>query len=383
MHNEPVENSEPRWAELTTELRGRQAGLVDKFMHRLEGIADYTSGLVDLEEVRITAEVTMRLLTESLTRGRAAGELLELAAGLGGKRARQGIPLESLIGAVRLDFSVLWSELLAISRPEDAALLASRVEPMWQVVDEFAAQTHAAYLAERVRMAQDESDYRKEFIARLFGPAGQTPDVAAKAAAALGLPVEGALGVAAAAGADGEALRQWAATGPRRRRCFIHQADRMAMVFWPRSPLADGWGAHPVGLPELRCGLDDDVEGLRAVWSAAATTTRLAQLLTDDDAGPITLESGWARLARQTVREAGLDLRAVIEQRLAECKESERERLEETVRAFLASGNVAATAAAEYRHRNTILNRLRRFEELTGLDLMVPAQAARVVVAWS
>lgn len=59
----------------------------------------------------------------------------------------------------------------------------------------------------------------------------------------------------------------------------------------------------------------------------------------------------------------------------------ERERLEETVRHFLSTGNITTTAQVLFCHRNTILNRLHRFQDLTGIDLAVPAQVARLVVA--
>ena len=35
-------------------------------------------------------------------------------------------------------------------------------------MDQFATRTHTSYLTERVRMAQEESSIRREFIARLF-----------------------------------------------------------------------------------------------------------------------------------------------------------------------------------------------------------------------
>ena len=49
------------------------------------------------------------------------------------------------ISAVRLDFSILWADLLQIADPEDAALLASRVDRVWRVVDQFATRTHTSY----------------------------------------------------------------------------------------------------------------------------------------------------------------------------------------------------------------------------------------------
>ncbi|MGO3280856.1 MAG: helix-turn-helix domain-containing protein, partial [Brevibacterium aurantiacum] len=40
-------------------------------------------------------------------------------------------------------------------------------------------------------------------------------------------------------------------------------------------------------------------------------------------------------------------------------------------------------AAELFCHRNTVANRLRRFADLTGVDPMIPAEAARLVVGWA
>lgn len=68
---------------------------------------------------------------------------------------------------------------------------------------------------------------------------------------------------------------------------------------------------------------------------------------------------------------------------LAGCGPVERASVEEAVRSYLRTGNIAETARDLFCHRNTVTNRLRRFHELTGIDLTVPAQAARAVVAFS
>ncbi len=54
-----------------------------------------------------------------------------------------------------------------------------------------------------------------------------------------------------------------------------------------------------------------------------------------------------------------------------------------TVRAFLDSGSIKVTSAVMECHRNTVVNRLRTFQELTGLDMTVPTQAALAVVLLS
>ncbi|MFE4537649.1 helix-turn-helix domain-containing protein [Streptomyces scopuliridis] len=53
----------------------------------------------------------------------------------------------------------------------------------------------------------------------------------------------------------------------------------------------------------------------------------------------------------------------------------------QTVRAYLATGGLTASAERLYCHRNTVLNRLGRFEKLTGLDITIPEQAAIALVA--
>jgi DNA-binding PucR family transcriptional regulator len=59
----------------------------------------------------------------------------------------------------------------------------------------------------------------------------------------------------------------------------------------------------------------------------------------------------------------------------------ERTRLIDTIRVYLRTGSVAATAAAMYCHRNTVVNRLNRFGDLTGHDVTRPDHAAAVSVA--
>ncbi|WP_210412295.1 hypothetical protein [Pseudarthrobacter sp. NIBRBAC000502772] len=80
--------------------------------------------------------------------------------------------------------------------------------------------------------------------------------------------------------------------------------------------------------------------------------------------GPLTAAAAWARLAKQQLQDAGLDLWADLDAALSPRRGGERERLEETVRHFLSTGNITT-------------------QDLTGIDLAVPAQVARLVVAWA
>lgn len=396
MHN--IQDNASRWGELVERLHGRLDELVDLFMARVQEIPEYASNRVGLPELRDTARETFRRLVDGLRdkelqqsgRNGDRDSLMRFSSELGTKRARAGISPEALISAVRLDFSILWDDLLQISDPEDAMLLTSRVDRVWRVVDEFATHTHSSYSAERVRMAQEESNIRREFIARLFSKSELSADTISQAAAALVTDPDARFSIVAASGESASKLRAIAAQGPQSsQRLFVHEFGGSAYVFWALGSAARG-GAHPegsaylpAGIAGIPCGYVEGFAGLRALPSAARTAERLALLLQPSDKGPLTAAGAWARLAKQQLQDAGLDLWADLDAALSPCRGGERERLEETVRHFLSTGNITTTAQALFCHRNTILNRLHRFQDLTGIDLAVPSQAARLVVAWA
>ncbi len=97
----------------------------------------------------------------------------------------------------------------------------------------------------------------------------------------------------------------------------------------------------------------------------------------------MTWSRGWARLAARSLLDAGSPILADVHDALARCTPAERVRLEEAVRRYLDTGSIGAAAEALYCHRNTLANRLRRFADLTGVDPLVPADAARLVVGWA
>jgi hypothetical protein len=396
MHN--IQDNASRWGELVERLHGRLDELVDLFMARVQEIPEYAGSRVGLAELRDTARETFRRLVDGLRekelqQGGCNGDrdsLMQFSSELGTKRARAGISPEALISAVRLDFSILWDDLLLIADPEDAMLLTSRVDRVWRVVDEFATHTHSSYSAERVRMAQEESNIRREFIARLFSKSELSADTISQAAAALVTDPDARFSIVAASGEAASQLRAIATQGPQSsQRLFVHEFGGSAYVFWALGRASSG-GAQPggssylpAGIAGIPCGYVEGFAGLRALPSAARTAERLALLLHPSDKGPLTAAGAWARLAKQQLQDAGLYLWADLDSALSDCRGGERERLEETVRHFLSTGNITTTAQALFCHRNTILNRLNRFQNLTGIDLTVPSQAARLVVAWA
>lgn len=396
MHNFETPGDTVRWIELVDQLEERLDRLAQTFTARVREIPEYGESQVTVLEIRDTARGTFRRLIHGLRGGQADNGrdgLLAFASDLGSKRARAGIPPESLTSAVRLDFSILWAELLEIAAPDDAGLLASRVDQVWQVVDEFAARTHMSYLIERVRMAQEESSIQREFIARLFNQSTLSAETSSQVGSALGISPDSWCGLVAASGEAGGRLRtasaQFGSGLQLRHRLFLHESGGTTYLFWPLpAPRAVPRAVAPdqllpAALADIPCGYVPEAHGLRALPAAARTAESLAALLRPNDAGPLSADAAWARLANQNLQDAGLDLAAQVEEALEECRGGERERLMETVRHFLSTGNITATAEQLFCHRNTILNRLNRFQELTGIDLTVPSKAARLVVAWA
>lgn len=382
-----------RWNRL---LDGLVVGrLTDDFLSRVLRLPHYEDAPLPSAELRRTGEQSFEALIRSLRSTHPSGapadpdELrdtkLGIATDVGVSRARADIPVDALMTAIRLDFSVLWDALTSLSTPADAPLLVARANSVWQVVDAYASQTQGAYIAERQRMATEASSVRQGLVASLFGETAAPPPVLERAAAALGLEPDARLSVAVAAGEDAAALRVSIALAARRgAEVFTHPFADALLAFWPADG-RPGSALHDAGerIAALRCGLVEEVHGLSGLHDAGELALELAHLATDRDASALRLDTAWARLAGSRLDTEGIRLAADVGAALATCGQVERERLLETARSYLATGSVAASAEALFCHRNTLMNRMRRFTALTGIDLAVPAQAARLVVAWA
>ncbi|MBO0851137.1 MAG: helix-turn-helix domain-containing protein, partial [Pseudonocardia sp.] len=128
------------------------------------------------------------------------------------------------------------------------------------------------------------------------------------------------------------------------------------------------------------CGVGPLAHGL----ASAPRSARLAGEIVDvlpELSGPTELSDVWLPLAAARLSDTADDLVESVLGGLASAPARERERLLETVRAYAASGAVAEVAARLYCHRNTVRGRLRRFSELTGRDVTIPAEAATVLLA--
>ncbi|WP_051442162.1 helix-turn-helix domain-containing protein [Arthrobacter sp. H14] len=383
-----VESDEAqRWHKLLEHLDVDR--LTDTFLGRVLQIADYRNGMLPASEIRRTGASSFAALIEGLRHdvdeARVEEVRLAQAIDVGVSRARANIPIESLMTAIRLDFSILWTELTALAAESDAALLVRHTENVWHVVDSYASQTQAAYVAERQRMLNEAASIRQGYVAAIFGQESPGPEMMARISAEIGIEQDTALGVAVALDDDAAALRIAVAVAARAgSEILTHPMANELIVFWPADDRAGSAAREIVArIRGQRCGLVERTAGLASLASAARFARELASLMEDDDDCALTLQQSWTRIARLRLAEAGMPVASDVEKALAGCGPVERERLVEAAKAYLATGSVAGSVRRLFCHRNTLMNRLRRFTDLTGIDVTVPHEAARLVVAWS
>ncbi len=378
----PVPGDRARWLEL---LGGLDVNaLTESFLALVANVPGYDPPPVPLSEVRRTGRLSFIALVDGLRDG-GLHQTIAVANDVGVSRARAGIPLTSLMTAIRHDFTVLWEALTRVAAADDAELIVRHTGIVLRTVDEYAGQTQRAYIAEVQRMREEASSVRQGLIASLFQDARPTGERIATIASELGVPPESPLLVIAAATDDIAALRVFVSKFERAgATVFTHHLGDTLVAFTRHVELPGSRLDEVMQeLPALRAGIVPAPAGLSDLRQASTTARDLARLYAPDEEGAMTWTRGWARLASRALTAAGNPILVDVNAALAACGAAERARLEESVRSYLTTGSVGASAEALFCHRNTISNRLRRFAELTGVDPLIPEQAARLVVGWA
>ena len=387
----PAPGDERRWLELLDALDLDE--LTERFMNRVVTVSGYDPAPIPVSELRRTGRLSFSTLIEGLRAGGFDGPVA-VSTEVGVSRARAGIPLEALMTAIRHDFNVLWEVLTRVANQEDAELVIRHTGIVLSTVDEYVSQVQQAYTAELARMRAEEDSVHAGLIASLFDDPDPTSERLSRIATGLGLDVDSPLLVVAATGDDVRALRVIISDHVRAGgTMFTHHLGEVLIAFtqvWgngdPATSVRGGGGQASEALArriaEARVG-SVRAESIGTLRRSALTARDLADVITPDETSAMTWRRGWARLAARSLNAAGNPILVDVESALAACGPVERERLVEAVRAYLASGSIGASAGQLFCHRNTVANRLRRFAELTGVDPMIPAEAARLVVGWA
>jgi PucR C-terminal helix-turn-helix domain/GGDEF-like domain len=340
--------------------------------------------IVEPADLRTATRETMVLLLNMLA-GIEDPRLAHTLEDIGRRRARQGVGMDAMLRAFRIDFHIVGESLFAWLDARPTAVAQQWREfvlPLWQAIDKISVDVSQAYRDTEAEMAGElEKELRALFDELLHGT-GPMSAVIRRAASRFGLPEHGRY-VVVRADAPGHsqsperALRQIGLHS-----VWLKDAGLLTGI------VALGHTAHP-RLTELLTETLQVRAGISPPYQALADTRDQIWLA---DAARDASPPGGPRVVAAAedipsifiggAPEITRHLADVLSTALRPAREPERARLLETLRVHLDSdGSPARTARMLYRHRNTVLNHLRRFEELTGLDLSRPRDLATAVLA--
>lgn len=364
------------WGRLLERLAADRESLVDDFLARLAQLGTYDAHDVPAADLRQAARDTLEMLVLQIGGIPLPAELRDLPSRLGVRRARQGVAREHLLEAVRLDFRVLWAGLQRAMRDESADVLVLHAEEVLTAVERYIGDVQVAFLDEQAALARDSRIEASRAFSRLLAAGDSAPAVAAEVAERLKFRTEAVFEVASVAAAVADHARRAIATQTGRH--FISwDFDNGTVFVRERRPDAD-WRAVLKAVPG---GFVGDVDGLGAVPAAIELARTIARHAGDGPAGLRTEADVWLSIAREQLGPALPSVRRSALAGLDGLTPADRERLVTTVKAYGDNGSIKETAASLYCHRNTVVNRLSLFRDITGLDMSIPVEAARALIA--
>ncbi|MFC7993506.1 PucR family transcriptional regulator [Streptomyces pilosus] len=301
---------------------------------------------------------------------------------IGATRAEQGLPLDAVLHAFRLGGSLVWQGLVdetSRAAPEDVRLLVHVASDVWNFVDE-----HCTLVADAYRQTERQLAWRRENRVRLLAAAllDGTSRIAdlPEAAVALELPEHGRYVVVAAAGGGlAGCPGAQAALAPGVRVHWHTGADADYGIVL----VEDGEESivQEEQAPGTRVGVGSAVEGLAAVGEARRLADT-ALTLCPESGGTVRLTEHLPAALVASSPELGAALADRLLGPLAHLEPADAEVLLDTLATWLACDGSAQRASRRlYCHRNTVLNRLRRYEQLTGRSLSRPADLVEVSLA--
>ncbi len=302
------------------------------------------------------------------------------ARDVGRRRAAQGIPLEAALRAYRLGGQVTWEALLDVSTRAGGrhdTLLLQVASTVWRTNDIECAALAEGYREEQRRLAGVDDETRRELLDGLLDGRGDDPSFVRAAADMLSMSLEGRLmAVVALPAADGRPGLD--GVGPELLRHGVRS------VWGTRSGAQVGVIAlGALGPAEVRArlqalttgpvGVSAPVDGAAMVSSAYRLAETAARTLPRETRRVVTIDERLPEALLSNSPEISSRLVGQTLGGLLALPADEREVLLDTLAAFLSSDGSPTRAADElYCHRNTVMHRLRRIEQVTGRKVADP-----------
>lgn len=331
--------------------------------------ASYAGPELAPADLRASCEDNLRRVLQVLISECPDPDPFDAPRATGIRRAGQGVPLDSVLHAYRLGHRVIWDALVRLARSGEAGVepLVEAASEVWAVVDRFSSAVAGAYRDTAEELARRDAGRREALLDALLTGRGSERPVLAAAAEALDLPAQGRYAVIVL---DGQAVgrpAQDALSVRGYRTAWRSRADHeIGLVALGSAEPADVVTVLQ-GAVSAAAGVSPSVDGLAEVDVAHRLALTTLRALPAGSAEVVELD---ARLPAALLVTAP-DLAARLVQRalgpVLALDPREAEPLLETLTAWLTSGGSAARTAEQlYCHRNTVLNRLRRLEALTG-----------------
>ena len=331
----------------------------------------------------------LQLIAAAAENNGTGTEPYDAARATGRHRAEQRMPLDDVLRSFRLGGRLIWESLIEEARKDghvDQGELVDMATWVWQVVDATSAQVATAYhQTERELVRVDERRRATLWEGLLHGRAKDLA-FALEAARIIEVPLEGRYAVVVIDVDTGDER-----TGPAlaQRLCAAGidsawQVRTNTLVGVLSLGVVDLDKAHAVLAKHVkaRAGLSLEVNGL----ADADTAYRQAVLARDTIIpGKTEVAAMGQRLPEALLLSAPEIAGHLVDRRLGPLLRvplAERRLLLDTLAAWLATGgSISATAKAAHCHRNTVINRIRRIESITGQDLDDPAATVELTLA--
>jgi hypothetical protein len=360
--------------------------LAARLLHRIRATCPSSARLVPEDEQ--FESVRLGLLYGLATIPEPGPERHELAqaARTGRRRAAQGVPLDELVKAYHLSVQLVWDELVRTVREDSPGRLDLLMRSSMHIWAGIERQADVA--AEAYRQVQaEERRFRDERARMLLGDllAADQPDPVLVDAVrdALELDEDGGYAVA---------VTRYAR--PARGRTSRHpELLDGSRVLW--SPGADGdlavivmrggdTGRIARALEaelEGPIGLSPRVRGLASLGFARRLAETALAGRRPADRGVIALDQNLIRSFVLAAPDLAELLRRQIMSGVLALPEHEADALLDTLACWLEVGSTTEAARRLYCHRNTVLNRLRRLEQVTSRNLDEPRDVVLLALA--
>ncbi|WP_261566285.1 PucR family transcriptional regulator [Frankia gtarii] len=354
-------DAEALLAEVAARLTARTDELVERQLVALRAYPAYDR--VPVDDLRRSCRRNVLRVAATLGQHALLAEVEEDERASGQRRARQGVPSDTVVQAYRAVLAVLrnaFIEEATTSGADPRAVLAVATR-LWDLTDQYAGVLVSARQQVEIDSARRDERHRIAFLHRLLvGGVDQAELVAGQSVH--GVLTDGRYWVFRARELDGH-------EDPQRLSRHLEHGNRRSLVASVEDDIAGITVTRPVPLADAVIAVTGPVP-LATVSSAFAEATRVLNVaLRYRRTGVVDSSSLSVRVAVEQQGELGELLHRRYLARLVKRGPAAAELIETVERWLHERRSVAATARALSVHENTVRYRLGRFAQLTDADL--------------